>query len=71
LSKQIWELAGPVVAAVPVEEIVLALGLLVSTAGVIGVNWSYTHRGQRREDVSVTPEEFRNILEGKKTRYDE
>ena len=29
LSKQIWELAGPVVAAVPVEEIVLALGLLV------------------------------------------
>merc|ERR1712180_371961 len=69
---QMWELAGPVVSAIPVEEIALALGLLVSTAGLMGVNFSYTHRRQRQEPpADVTPEEFLNLINGKKTRYDE
>ena len=68
---QLWEIAGPVVAAIPVEEIALALGLLVSTAGLIGVNWSYTHRRQRQEEATeITREEFQNLIDGKKTRYD-
>ena len=68
---QLWEIAGPVVAAIPVEEIALALGLLVSTAGLIGVNWSYTHRPRREVSTEITPEDFQNLINGKKTRYDE
>ena len=68
----VWEYASPWFAAVPVEEIALGVGLIVSTAGLVGVNWSYSHRPKATsQPTEITIEEFRDLMNGKKTRWDE